>query len=193
MADFNVAYLITMGNEGPYDNDPADIGGETYWGISRNYHPSWQGWRIIDIQKTKPNFPANLKDTIVLDGMVRTFYKDTFWDIFLGDKITNQDLANELFDTGVNMGISRAVTFLQQGLNVLNRNQALYPDIVVDGKFGNNTLNAINKYLETDSVDNLYKIMNILQGVHYINYMNQSPTQERFCRGWLQRIQFIKK
>jgi hypothetical protein len=34
--------------------------------------------------------------------------------------------------------------------------------------------------------------MNILQGMHYINYMQKSPIQERFARGWLERVAFIK-
>jgi lysozyme family protein len=110
----------------------------------------------------------------------------------LGDSISDQLLANELFDTSVNLGTHRAVEYLQLGLNLLNRNQLNYPDISVDGKFGQNTLNTLNKYLSIDKVDFLFKIMNILQGMHYIEYMNESPAQERFCRGWLQRIQFIK-
>ena len=42
-------------------------------------------------------------------------------------------------------------------------------------------------------IDPLFKIMNILQGMHYINYMQKSPIQERFARGWLKRVDFVKE
>ena len=37
MADFNIAFEITMGHEGGYSFDKDDAGGETYRGISRRY------------------------------------------------------------------------------------------------------------------------------------------------------------
>jgi len=36
MANFEQSYAITMGHEGGYDNDPDDVGGETYKGVSEN-------------------------------------------------------------------------------------------------------------------------------------------------------------
>ena len=192
MANFEQAYIITLGHEGEYSNDPDDVGGETYKGIARKYHPDWEGWSIIDNLKDKPNFPANLNSSNVLDMMTKRLYKQNYWNRFIGDDISNQQIANELFDTGVNMGISRAVKYLQIALNVMNRNQALYPDIVEDGKFGTNTLNALIEYLNNDESHYLYKIMNILQGMHYIEYMQKSPTQEKYARGWLKRVTFTK-
>lgn len=192
MANFDEAYNITLGHEGGYSNDPDDVGGETYKGVARAYYPNWAGWVIIDTAKSDPQFPNNLRGNNALDAMIREFYKDNYWNLFWGDQIPNQEVANELFDTGVNMGIGRAVKFLQKGLNLLNRNQKNYADIVEDGGFGNNTMRALNQYLAIDDVSYLYKIMNILQGMHYIDYMTKSPTQEKFARGWLSRINFIK-
>jgi hypothetical protein len=34
----------------------------------------------------------------------------------------------------------------------------------------------------------LLKIMNVLQGMHYLNFIKQSPIQERFARGWFSRV-----
>jgi len=34
----------------------------------------------------------------------------------------------------------------------------------------------------------LLKIMNVLQGMHYISYMNKSPVQEKYARGWFGRV-----
>jgi len=193
MADFNEAFEITMGHEGTYDNDPDDVGGETYRGIARRYHPNWEGWKIIDDCK---KFDFSIEECLRLKGgdindRVKDFYKDKYWNPFCGDEIFNQMVANEMFDTGVNMGIGRAVKFLQKGLNVLNRNGRLYSDIVEDGDFGNNTMRALDSLPQKD-MGVLCKIMNVLQGMHYINYMTKSPTQEKFARGWFSRVDFRK-
>lgn len=193
MADYIKAYNITMRHEGGYSLDSSDVGGETYKGISRRFHPTWPGWEIIDRYKIQDNFPQNLKDSKELPPMVSEFYKQHYWDKFLGDEIKNQDVAEEMFDTAVNMGISRVVKFLQQALNYLNRNEELFSDLVEDGKIGNNTLKALDIYLKEDGNIYLLKIMNVLQGMHYLNYMSESPIQEKYCRGWFKRVEIGKR
>lgn len=192
MANFIEAYNLTLGHEGGYANDPDDVGGETYKGIARNYHPSWSGWRVIDTLKTKPGFPHTAYNDVTLDKAVKEFYKAYYWDVNLLDRVTDQKVANEMFDTGVNMGVSRAASFLQKALNLLNKNGSIYDDIVEDGIMGPNTLRALGACLAYRGNEYLYKIMNILQGEHYINYMTKSPTQEKYAYGWLKRVDFIK-
>jgi lysozyme family protein len=192
MADFKNAFQKTMGHEGNYVHDPDDPGGETYKGIARRFNPGWKGWSTIDALKDSNGFPGNLNSDPELQAEVETFYKQHYWDKFWGDDIPDQGLSNELFDTGVNMGVNRAVEFLQQGLNALNRNEKNYLDIVVDGGFGPKTLEALASYLSKDQPGYLFKIMNILQGMHYLNRMKQSPTQEKYARGWLNRVTFNK-
>jgi len=189
MADFRIAFNKTGAFEGEYSNDPDDAGGETYRGIARQHHPEWEGWVMIDkYDKTAADFPAVLKRDQALSVSVEAFYKIKFWDKFLGDHIPAQEIADEMFDTGVNMGTGRAVKFLQEGLNILNRNEVLYEDIKVDGDFGTNTLRTLKTYLAKDDSMYLMKVMNILQGMHYINYMKQAPVQEKYARGWLKRV-----
>ena len=194
MADFQKTFENTMGHEGGYVDDPTDAGGETYKGVSRRYNPSWLGWKSIDGQKNAPSFPKCLDTDSDLQLDVKNFYKQHYWDKFLGDEISEQgaEIAREMFDTGVNMGVSRAVKFLQQGLNLLNRNGKSYHDIIVDGGFGPATLETLQKYLKKDKPGHLLKIMNILQGSHYINFMTKSPVQEKYARGWLNRITIEK-
>lgn len=193
MADFEKAFEITMGHEGTYSDDVDDVGGETYRGISRRYNPNWNGWILIDEYK-KSDFSVDEWFRIKGDEMnnlVFNFYKDRYWNPWWGDEIDDQSIANEMFDTSVNMGVGRAVKFLQKGLNCLNRNGILYLDIVEDGAFGNNTFQAYNS-LPAKDLPVLCKIMNVLQGMHYINYMTKSPTQEKFARGWFTRVDFRK-
>jgi lysozyme family protein len=192
MANFNTSYDKLLKHEGGYSNDSVDRGGETYKGIARNFHSYWEGWAIIDNMKGGNTFPDNLKDNNDLDLLVRDFYKKAFWDKLYGDEVHNQAIADELFDIGVNMGVSKAVNFLQIGLNCLNRNGRDYPNISEDGKLGPITLDTLNIYLEKNRIDYLYKAINILQGMHYINIMKGNESQERFARGWLKRVTFIK-
>lgn len=188
MADFGKAYAKTLEFEGGYVFDPDDGGGETYRGIARRFNPGWEGWKTIDRLKGKPDFPQNLENIAPLQEAVRKFFKQHYWDRFQGDLIVSQEIADELFDTGVNLGVTKAVTFLQTALNILNRNQTLYPDIAEDGCCGPVTLEAIDRYLQNDPVEYLLKIANILQGMHYIAFMKKSPTQEKYARGWLDRV-----
>jgi len=191
MADFRKAFDHTMRHEGSYSNDPDDAGAETYRGISRRFFPDWIGWEFIDKAKLVAGFPASIPDD-VLNNVVRTHYKQHFWNRFWGDHIPSQMIAEEMFDTGVNMGVGRAVKYMQTGLNCLNRNEKLYDDLVVDGAFGRNTVNALKEYLERDDQKPLLIIMNVLQGMHYIDYMKESPIQEKYARGWLQRVSLNK-
>ena len=182
MADFNLAFDITMSHEGGYVNDPNDAGGETYRGIARVYNPQWSGWDLIDDQK--PNINAD-----ELDPHVRTFYEERYWDVNRLDDFP-QSVANEMFDTGVNMGIGRAAKFLQECLNYLNRNGSLFADLVVDGAIGPASLNAISKVKADEEI--LLTMLNVCQGRHYMNYMTKSPTQEKYARGWFKRVIITK-
>jgi len=196
MADFKVAFAKTAAHEGDYVNDPDDAGGETYRGIARRYNPSWSGWAIIDRIREGAGSDDALKRGLEADeelqGDVRLFYKQLYWDRFWGDRIPVQEIAGELFDTGVNMGVRKAVSFLQESLNLLNRNQQSYADIGEDGLFGPTTLKILEAYCEIDKPQSLLTVMNILQGMHYIEYMRKSPVQEKYARGWLKRVRILK-
>lgn len=192
MANFKDAFTKIIGYEGGYVDDPDDRGRETYKGISRRWYPDWEGWEIIDSAKRKNSFPDNLASNGELQNLVRSFYQVEYWKKFWGGAIPSQGIAEELFDSAVNMGLSDAVKFLQKGLNVLNRRGKLYDDIVIDGRFGKKTLRALMAYLAEDSAKFLLNVMNVLQGAHYIDNAMVDESQEKFLRGWLKRVEIIK-
>lgn len=188
MADFEPAYAITSAHEGGYVKDPVDRGGETYRGISRVHHPDWSGWARIDAQRRQSGFPGRLDRDRTLQDQVRAFYKQAYWDRFEGDAIPDQAVADELYDTAVNMGVRRAVRFLQSSLNLLNRDQRDYDDLIVDGWFGRKTLATLETLLSQDRGSAaLVKLMNIQQGARYVEIMAADASQERFARGWIKR------
>lgn len=128
-----------------------------------------------------------------LQGLILQFYKKNFWDKIHGDEIPDQMVAEELFDTAVNMGVGRAAEFLQKALNVLNRNGKSYNDIPVDRAIGRMTIAALHICLKTRGAELLYKVLNILQGAYYLEIMDKDPNQERFAGGWLSRVEIYKK
>ena len=182
---------ITLKYEGLYSNDPDDFGGETYKGISRNKHPNWPGWKIID-SYTLP-LPFSDKVEKNLFHIVKKFYRLKFWDEIMGNKITSLEIAQELFDTAVNMGNHRAIKFLQQSLNLLNRTGVLFTDLVVDGIVGPKTLHALEIIIEARDTEILVLWMNVFQGMHYAKIMKKNPLQEKYARGWAKRIKIVKE
>jgi lysozyme family protein len=187
MADFKKAYEKTMGHEGGYTDDPNDAGGETYKGISRVYNPSWSGWEIIDQCKQEQNFPKNLDQLQDLQESGEKFYKQRYWDVNRLDEFP-QTIAEEMFDTGVNMGIGRAARFLQKALNYMNRNGKLFDELIIDGKIGPASLNALSKCVKDEDV--LLSMLNTLQGQHYFSYMDKHPSQKKYARGWFRRVKY---
>jgi lysozyme family protein len=192
MAIFDIAFARTMGIEGSYDNNPDDKGGETCWGIARNYHKKWQGWGRVDaLKRTCMNDDGTVdeealskllaNDPLILKA-AKEFYKKDFWDKVKGDSVEHQFVANELFDTAVNMSPKWAIKFLQKSLNKLNRDEDYYPDMVVDGMIGPTTLGALKVFLARDSVGYLLKSQNGFQFEYYA-----AKSSEDFFRGYLNK------
>lgn len=185
MASFEIAAPIVSGHEGTYANNPLDRGRETYCGISRKHFPKWSGWQIIDTYKSYKNFPRVLDGDVTLQKLVRSFYKGNFWNKLNLDMVNDQAIANELYDTGVNMGTGMAAVFLQRVLNVTNRNEKDYKDLQVDGDVGPDTIAVLNKHKNPKMI---LKFLNCLQGTRYIDICEINPSQEIFMNSWASRV-----
>lgn len=186
---FDLAFSITMRNEGAYSNITGDAGGETYMGISRVFNPSWSGWLVVD-DWTAGYINTAARDAALLDE-VKEFYRVNYWDRFRGFDVAavSTAVSTEMFDTAVNLGVRRAVEFLQTALNMQNQYGKTYPDIAVDGKLGQQTLNTLRRYLATEPgsrKDNELILLNCMNGEQYIYYKKNSQ-HERF-RGWFKRV-----
>ncbi len=198
MARFELAFEKTLKHEGGHSDHAKDKGGETYKGIARNFWPEWGGWLIID--KIKEQFApghwaANFAGSIDLNDFVESFYRYHFWDK-LNCVHMPQEIANELFDTSVNMGVGYGAKCLQNALNKLNRNQKDYPDLVVDGGIGDITIDALETYMSTARyksrnsdklIEWLLKWMNFYQLKRYDEITNRDLEQEIFVPGWTER------
>lgn len=162
--------------EGGYVNDPSDSGGETNFGITKTVARAY-------------GFTDSMK--YMHRSIAYEIYEDRYWNRLNLDIIASisPEIAEELADTGVNMGVVRAGEFLQRCLNVLNNRETHYSDIVVDGKVGNKTLDALRAFKNKRGLKGLgalYKMLNCLQGAFYIELAERREKDEKFLYGWIE-------
>lgn len=117
MADFLIAFNRTEKNEGRdvWNIIPGDSGGETWSGIARNKNPGSRIWAIIDAMK--PLKLLQVVSTPELQQLKQTLYKQKYWDPINGDGCPNQQLANQMYDEGVNAGDGEAENILKNSLS----------------------------------------------------------------------------
>lgn len=164
-----------IAREGGYVDHPHDRGGPTKHGITESVA------RANGYQDDMRALPLSL---------ARDIYRNQYYIRPGFDALAHISpaVAEELTDTGVNMGPPTAIRFLQRTLNALNLQQRIYPDLRVDGFSGHNTQAALRAYLarrgkEGEAV--LLKALNALQAARYIEIAEANPTQESFVYGWL--------
>jgi len=197
--NFLISLNKTLPKEGLISKNLKDQGGFTYKGISWENHPSWKGWQIIDsVLSSYFVAPRGIKKRVVLDDvfnanlplnrLVEEFYCTEFWNKIQGDKLPSQLIADELFDTSVNLGVSAASEILQRTLNLLNKNGRLYPDIVVDGIIGSQTLETLSQCIAANGEKLIFNLLNFYQAKRYIEIMERDHSQEIFI-GWFNRIE----
>lgn len=184
MATFEIARRITARFEGGYANNPADVGGETYKGIARNFHPQQSVWRFVDMAKSELGAPtagnraawvrqlnANLEGIPALQTAVDEFYRANFWDRFKLTSIQEQSIANWIYDHAVNAGV-RGIKWAQETAGVK-----------IDGIIGYHSIEAINamgplKFLrKAEDVAAFYRLDRALD----------RPDQIQFLPSWLRR------
>jgi len=98
------------------------------------------------------------------------------------------DVAAELVDTGVNMGVETAAKFFQRCLNALNRQQELYPDLKADGHLGPVSRAAFATFLKVRGALGkraMLLALNCLQGARYVELTELREKNESFLLGWL--------
>lgn len=196
MADFNEAFERIIGNREEYPEEQSDSQEEKYRGISRRFCPSWAGWGIVDALRraasNEKEFRKTLEQNEKLKQETRSFFKQIYWDRFWGDRIPDQTIAEELFDTSLTLGVHSAVCFLQEGLSLLSGQGEKHVSLLEDGCFGPLTMETLEAYLETQDASDLLKVMNILQSMHYIEYLRRKPSQQGYVRTFLKRTRISK-
>ena len=151
MADFNIAIETVLANEGGICNVSGDPGGLTNFGISQRSYPA------IDIRSLTPATAAAI-------------YHRDFWHY---DEVTNQALANKIFDMSVNMGHT-AISILQRCVSV-----------TPDGIWGPATCAATNAV--DAAMPGLLDEYKMELANRYRNLVLANPALAQFLNGWLKR------
>ena len=165
MAQFEPAFEQMIKDEGGYvlHDVEGDTGGITYAGIARNKNPQWQGWALVD----RKEFGGSLTT------MVRDFYRAEFWGKMRGDELTNQEVANTIFNFGVNAGMGMAVKLAQ-----------LVIGATPDGGIGPKTVERLNQISDGQRFKEQYALAKIAR---YAEICNKNRTQSKFLLGWINR------
>lgn len=156
---FDKSFKFVMDLEGGYKlhKNPTEET-NTYAGIYRAAHPSWEGWIFID---EGLNPPVDL---------VKNFYKEEFWNKL---PIRNEIVRAMLFEYGVNAGIGKAVKLLQKIVGT-----------TVDGALGPKT-EAATLAVPVDQLVDKYTIAKVEM---YTGLANGNPRKYNlYLRGWMNR------
>lgn len=161
-SSFAPAFDFMMNHEDPKREGviTRDSGGLTRWGISQKAFPN------VDIRSLRLEDAANI-------------YRDSYFRPMHGYDIASQDVANKLFDMAVNMGIATATRLCQKACCDLGQL------IAVDGQFGCNTLEAVNKC----DGDALVGLLRAYSKSHYEEIADNNPDLKRYLAGWLNRAE----
>lgn len=164
-----------LAREGGFVDHPDDRGRATNWGITEAVARA-NGWA-----GAMRELPREVAVAI---------YRQLHWTQPRLDQLARLSwpVAEELFDTGVNMGPGVAVMMLQRSLNALNRQQRDWPDLVTDRRVGAATLAALAALLRVRGAEGetvLLRALNALQGARYIELAEARAANESFLHGWL--------
>jgi lysozyme family protein len=167
-----IDHLIKV--EGGYVNHKNDKGGETCWGIT------------VEVARAF-GYQGRMQD--LSQATAKEIYLERYWIQPGFDKVNAiaPHVAQELFDTGVNMGTGTASKFLQRALNVLNNQGRDFPEIEADGALGKMTLHCLAEFLKRRGAPGstvLWRMLNSQQGVRYIELSEKTRTQDDFQFGW---------
>lgn len=133
-ANFESALKTVLHHEGGFVNHPADPGGMTNLGVTKNVWEEWVG-HPVDEKTMRGLTPA----------VVGPMYKAKYWDKIRGDDLpAGVDYA--VFDAAVNSGPGRAAKWLQGCVGVDQ-----------DGGIGPKTLAAVAAFDPADLVEDYAK------------------------------------
>ena len=164
-ANWPAAFKHVLESEGGYVNDPNDNGGETNFGVTKKAWNEYLGRPIKD---------GEMRALTV--EMVAPFYKIKYWNKCNCDDLPS-GLDYAVFDFAVNAGPGRATKFLQRAVGAVD-----------DGVIGPNTLATVAKTDPKRALDHF----SALKSTFYNGLVERDPTQQRFIKGWLNRVAAVQ-
>jgi lysozyme family protein len=189
VANFFVSLPRTLDFEGAYLGKDAP-GGEYFMGIERSKHGDWPGWSTIAVL-LKTGSTQDLLSNRTLLSELSDFYRVNYWQRLACDHLADQNLADELFDSAVNMGPLRTTKMLQRALNALriHKKSPLFDALKADSVLGARTLAALEALTAVDQgADLLLKTFESLRRQAYLEVAEQDPKFSQYMKDWLKRV-----
>lgn len=165
-----------------FTDHPSDRGGPTKWGVTAA--------KLGEYRKLGRAATAAEVRALERPEAVQIYRQEFFVNPGI-DKVAavSPRIAEEFFDTAVNMGPGRPSKWLQRSLNLCNRRGTDYPDISVDGDVGPGTIRALQSLVQRRgqraAEDLILKCMNGFQFNEYVRLAEGSADQEDFFVGWV--------
>lgn len=180
MADYQLIIPIILKHEGGLTDDPVDRGGITNYGISLKFAQGTQDYELLDIDRDGDIDREDIKKLTKEQAI--EVYKKHFWNPFKLDDEPSNSVALLIFDSAVNHGIGGASNLIQKTLVDMGYN------ISIDGKVGPKTLAALHN---ADSDEFINMFLSVRER-YYRRIVEKNPSQNRFLRGWLNRIKSLR-
>lgn len=167
MSAFDQALKFVLRWEGGFVDHPADPGGRTNRGVTQKVYDDWRQ------RKGLPRRDVRLLETAELSSI----YSGNYWLPPRCDLLrTPLDLVQ--FDTAVNMGVGRAVRFLQASAGC-----------GIDGDFGPGTQRAVAQ-CDTGTLLGDYCQR---RETYYRTLVQKNHKLSIFLKGWLNRLNALRK
>ena len=171
MADVRKLAPFILKWEGGFVNDPDDLGGATNMGVTIG------AWKSCGYDKDGDG-DIDVDDLHLLthEDVVNRVLKPHYWDRWKADEIKSQSVANILVDWVWASG-THGIKIPQRLLGV-----------TVDGIVGPKTIAAVN----AKNPRELFDMIKIARFDFIEDICHQRPTNNKFKRGWMNRINDIK-
>jgi lysozyme family protein len=164
---FESALPFVLRWEGGFVDHPKDPGGRTNKGVTQKVYNAWRS--------RQGQAPADVK--AITDSEVHAIYEADYWLPPRCDLLSDP-LTLVQFDTAVNMGVGRAVRFLQEAVGC-----------GVDGDFGPGTAKAVQG---CDTANVVTSYCNSREAF-YRRLAEKKPDLAVFLKGWLNRLNSLRK
>lgn len=164
---FQEALPFILRWEGGFVDHPNDPGGRTNKGVTQKVYDQWR--------KRHGQSPRDVK--AIDDDEVGAIYEADYWLPPRCDLLRSK-LELVQFDTAVNMGVGRAVRFMQKAVGC-----------PVDGDFGPTTEKAV---AACDPGDAIVKYCDVREAF-YRRLAQSKPSLRVFLKGWLNRLNALRR
>lgn len=172
MADFEYAVTKLLAAEGGFASQDNTAGAVKY-GITARF------LRSIGL----PSSTEDVARLTVADAC--SLYRDYFWDFYHVGKIVDQQVAELLLFSVVNMAPVRAVRFLQEAANKLGSG------LQVDGRVGPRTLGVLNGLSDPDRAVLVWNYKQLLEGWYRYLARSNPALYADDLPGWLNRLKSV--